>query len=123
MKQARRFVAVGIANAAFTYLLYQLLNVFVIYEIAFTISFATGVLFSAFFNARYSFSIGLGLRALLRFTAVCLISYYLGLQVLIFCVEVLHIHEALAPLIVAAVMLPFTFVGSRAALTGQLTKR
>ena len=71
----------------------------------------------------YSFSIGLGLRALLRFTAVCLISYYLGLQVLIFCVEVLHIHEALAPLIVAAVMLPFTFVGSRAALTGQLTKR
>ncbi len=84
MKQARRFVAVGIANAAFTYLLYQLLNVFVIYEIAFTISFATGVLFSAFFNARYSFSIGLGLRALLRFTAVCLISYYLGLQVLIF---------------------------------------
>ena len=123
MRQVRRFVFVGGANTGLTYLLYLLLNLFLIYEIAFTISFAAGVLFSAFFNARYSFSTGLGLRALLRFSALCLINYYLGLQILIFCVEELHIRQALAPLIVVAIMLPLTFFGSRATLTGQFSKR
>ena len=123
LKQIRRFVVVGGSNTVFTYLFYQLLNLFMGYRLAFTLSFAAGVLFSAFFNARYSFTVGLSPRALLRYAVFYLISYGLGLQILIFCVEVLHIHEALAPLIVVGVMLPFTFLGSRTALTGQLTRR
>ena len=120
MKQVQRFVVVGTSNTVFTYLIYIALNFVMAYWIAFTVSFAAGILFSAALNSRYSFGVSLKVRAIVRFALFCFVSYGVSLQLVIFLVERLAIHEALAPLIVVVALLPLTFLGSRAALTGQL---
>ena len=107
----------------FLYLYYFLIvNQFTSYAVAFTASFGGGILFSALWNSLISFSTRLTARRLAKFTIVCVINYFIGLQILKFAIETLTIDEALAPILVVAVMVPSSFVGTRLALVGSLTK-
>ena len=118
-QQFVRFLQVGVANTVATYVLYLALIQVMPYVIAYSATFVVGVLFSAWLNARYSFTNRLTGRTLVRFIIVYLVNFALGLQLLIFCVEVMAIHKALAPLLVLAVFTPINFLSSRLALTGQ----
>ncbi|MBT4489590.1 MAG: GtrA family protein [Rhodospirillaceae bacterium] len=120
--EARSFILVGISNVVFTYIIYLLVILFAGYAIAYTASFCSGILFSAYCNSRYSFSTVLTARRLAVFSLVCLINYFIGFAVLKFFVEMLRIHEVVAPLLVIGVMVPISFVGTRLALVGSLTK-
>lgn len=113
-----RFIFVGIANAVFTYTVYLAVNVWASYTIAFTVSFSSGILFSAILNARYSFSVSLTARSLLLYTVICIINYVIGLYILRYLVDSLGLHEAIAPLIVIIAIVPISFVGARLALAG-----
>lgn len=118
-RQVIRFLQVGVANTVGTYVLYLALNLVLPYVAAYSITFIVGVLFSAWLNARYSFTIRLTGRTLFRFVVVYVISYVLSIQLLIFCVEVTGIHPNIAPLVVIVVFIPINFLSSRLALTGQ----
>jgi putative flippase GtrA len=121
MKEARNFVIVGIGNLFFSYTIYLMMNLVTTYTLAFGVSFFSGVLFSAYCNSRYSFSARLTAARLAVFTVVCLVNYFIGLQFLKWFVEGLGIHEAAAPILVIAVMVPISFLGTRLALVGSLT--
>ena len=118
-RQFVRFLQVGVANTFATYILYLALIQILPYLIAYSVTFVVGVLFSGWLNARYSFTSRLTGRTLVRFFVVYVINFALGMQLLIFCVEVMDIHKALAPLLVLAVFAPINFLSSRLALTGQ----
>jgi len=122
LNEGKRFLIIGFCNFIFTYIVYVLVNLIVAYTIAFTVSFASGILFSAFLNSRYSFSTKLTVRRMTIFTFVCLINYFIGLAILQLYVEFFGIHEVIAPMLVIVVMVPISFVGTRLALVGSLTK-
>jgi putative flippase GtrA len=122
-KELQRFVVVGLGNLVFFYAVYMLVNIFASYAVAFTASFGTGILFSAYWNSRFSFATPLKTKRLAAFTIVCVINYFIGLQILKFLIETLGIDEALAPILVMAVMVPISFVGTRLALVGSMTKK
>jgi putative flippase GtrA len=111
--QLRRFVIVGIINSLATYGLYLLLNFFVAYEIAYTISFAAGILISARFNASYTFKTALILRRLLKFAGFYILNYCLGLGCLAVFIDYLHWHETIAPIFVLMITGPIGFLGSK----------
>jgi putative flippase GtrA len=121
-KEAQRFFIIGICNFFFTYVIYLTVNLFTSYTLAFTVSFGAGILFSAHWNSRVSFSTPLTARRLAIFTVVCVINYFIGLQILKFAIVSLSIDEALAPILVVAAMVPVSFVATRLALVGSLTK-
>ena len=122
LKEAQSFFVVGISNFFFTYIVYLIVNLFTSYALAFTVSFGAGILFSAHWNSKVSFSTPLTARRVATFAVVCVINYFIGLQILKFVIETLSIDEALAPILVVAVMVPISFVGTRLALVGSLTK-
>lgn len=118
-RQFVRFLQVGVTNTVGTYMLYLALIFFLPYPIAYSITFVVGVLFSAWLNARFSFTTDLTGHTLIRFIIVYAISFTLSIQLLIFCVEVINIAPTIAPLLVLAVFTPINFLGSKLALTGR----
>ncbi len=118
-RQFVRFVQVGVTNTVGTYLLYLALILILPYVAAYSITFVVGVLFSAWLNARYSFTTRLTGRTLVRFIFIYVINFMLSMQLLIFCVEILDIPQTIAPLVVLAVFTPINFFSSRLALTGN----
>jgi putative flippase GtrA len=117
-RQFVRFLQVGVTNTVGTYLLYLALILILPYVIAYSITFVVGVLFSAWLNARYSFTIRLTGRTLVRFVIIYVINFMLSMQLLIVCVEMMNIPQTIAPLAVLAVFTPINFFSSRLALTG-----
>jgi len=122
IQEGQRFIIIGIANFIFTYIIYLLVNIVTSYTVAFTASFGSGILFSAYLNSRFSFSTTLTAKRLTTFIVVCIINYIIGLQILKFAIENLNVDEVLAPILVIAVMVPISFIGTRLALVGSLTK-
>ena len=120
-KEVQRFLVVGTSNFVFSYTIYLIANIFLSYSLAFTISFAAGILFSAYWNSRISFSTPLTSRRLAIFAVVCVINYLVGLLILNFLVETIGVYESLAPILVIIAMIPLSFMGTRLALVGSLT--
>ena len=82
-QQFIRFLQVGVLNTVGTYLMYLTLIQFIPYAIAYSFTFVVGVLFSAWLNARYSFTVQLIGRTLTRFAVIYVISFVLSIQLLI----------------------------------------
>lgn len=116
--ELRRFIIVGFANTAFTYAVYLAVNVWTSYVIAFTVSFSSGILFSAILNSRYSFSVSLRAKNLLLFAIICVVNYIIGLYLLRYLIDTLGVHESIAPLIGIVILIPISFAGARLTLAG-----
>ena len=115
--QMGRFIGVGAVNTVLTFALYQVLLLLLMpYWLAYTLSFAAGIVFAALVNARFVFDIGLGLGNAFRFALFYLASYVLGLVLLSLFVSELGISAAFAAFLVIPFMLPINFFGSRLAL-------
>jgi putative flippase GtrA len=111
--QIRRFIGVGAANMVLTFVLYEILNVFIPYWIAYTLSFVFGIVFVMIFQARIVF-----VRELTAITAICLVAVYLvsyaaGLGLTVFFVDDMHIRSELVPFIVIPIMVPISFLATR----------
>ncbi|MEA2985764.1 MAG: hypothetical protein QOD94_2018 [Alphaproteobacteria bacterium] len=120
LTQVPRFIGAGAINTLATFLLYQMLLFLVPYKVAYTLSFAAGILLSAVFNSRLVFRTTLNWRALLRFTTVTLVTYVIGLNLVVVLIENLGVPPAIAPLFVVVLLLPLSFFGTRIALgTGK----
>jgi putative flippase GtrA len=111
--EIRRFVIIGVFNSALTYVLYLLLNLILVYQIAYTVSFVVGILISAHFNARYTFQTTLTVRSLLKFGTVYCLNYFLGLGLLVICIDYFHWPEEAAPIAVLVITVPIGFLGSK----------
>ena len=115
--QIKRYLFVGFTNTATTYALYLILLFFVVYEIAYSISFLTGMVLSYAGHARFTFGTQLSVTRAIAYVLACLFNYFLGLVLLIFFVEALGIHEGVASLLVISLTVQVNFILARAVLT------
>jgi putative flippase GtrA len=111
--EALRFLIVGGLNTAVSYACYLILLHWLAYEAAYAISYVIGVLLSYVMSALFVFRQPLRLRTALRFPLVYLVQFLLGFVLLKVLVELIHVPEWLAPLIVTIVSIPVTFLLSR----------
>lgn len=84
------------------------------YEIAYAIAYALGISVSYAFNAIYVFRQPMRWRSALRYPLVYLLQFLLGLALLKILVDLMHMPQQFAPLAVAALTIPATFLAARA---------
>ncbi len=112
-KRWLRFLLGGVVNTAFSYAVYLALNTVFAYQLAFFVAYALGVVFSYWFNATVVFQVSLSWKGLLSFPAVYFVQYVASAFSLGGLVELAGIAESWAPLLVALLMLPVTYVMSK----------
>jgi putative flippase GtrA len=96
-----------------TYVIYILALEFTTYRVAYSISFAAGVVIAFVLHGQWVFRSGLSVRAALQFPLVYAVQYALGLFLLGIFVERMGIPIRLAPLLVVACSVPITFALTR----------
>ena len=118
-KEILRFLLAGGLNTALTYMIYLAAIVVVTYQVAYAIAYAAGILLSYWLSLRFVFRQTGNWRKLARYPLVYILQYGVGAAILEFLVGSLSVHAWLAPLIVAALTLPFTFVLSKCVLSAK----
>lgn len=111
--QVLRFLVTGGLNTIVTYGIYLLLKGAVGYQIAYLISYVSGILFSYFMSAIFVFRKKISLRTFSRFPVIYVIQYAVGALLLGVLIHTFSIPTTIAPLLVILVTLPLTFILSR----------
>lgn len=112
-----RFVAGGVANTAFSYCVYLLLQLAIPYQWAYLAAYAAGIVFAYWFNARHVFRVPLSWQGLFAYPLVYVVQYAVSALLLHALVERLGAAPAWAPLPVTVAMLPLTYAMNRLVLT------
>ena len=108
-----RFVLGGVINTGFSYLLYLALNLVLPYHYSYLLAYLVGIVFAYWFNARFVFAVPLSWRGLFSYPLVYALQYFASALLLESLIARFGVSEQWAPLWVAAVMLPITFVMSK----------
>lgn len=108
-----RFLIAGAANTAFGYVIYLALIQMVDYRIAYSLSFAIGIVVSFVLNCLYVFRQPLRWTKLILYPAVYAVQYVVGLACVWLFVDVMRQPEAFAPFLAVAASLPLTYVATR----------
>lgn len=108
-----RFLIGGGLNVVVGYGGYLILLHWFRYEVAYAIAYTVGIIVSYVFNTLYVFRQSMRWRSALRYPLVYLLQFLLGLVLLKILVEVMHMPQRFAPLAVAVVTIPATFLASR----------
>ena len=111
--EVSRFILVAGFNTIATYLLYVGLLRFCDYRVAYSTSYATGIVLSYLLNTRFVFRRRLAWSSAIRFPLVYVVQYVVGLILLTLLVQRAHVPPAIAAIIVVAASVPLTFVLSR----------
>lgn len=117
-----RFILVGLVNLVLTYSLYLFLGLFLRYPVAYTVSYACGILISYLLNARFVFKSPIRISKAAQYPIVYLAQYLLGMALLYLLVELAHVSSRIAPLVIPAVTVPATFLLSRYLIRGSLSR-
>ena len=106
------FVIGGGLNTGVTYLIYLLLHLQLrlSYQLAYLLAYAAGIAFSYCFNSKVVFKKRMSWRGLLVFPAVYVVQYAVSALALALIVERGLMPEWAAPLLVAVLTLPLTYV-------------
>ncbi len=115
------FLAVGLINTGATFAIYQVINLFTSYFIAFTISFTIGIVISLYGNSKFAFYSQINLIVATKYAGFYILSYFIGLYILVFTVETLEFYDALAPIVVIIVMILPNYAGSRFILRNRVS--
>ena len=111
--QGMRFIASGAANTLVTFAIYWLLLQVTGYQVAYTISYLSGIVIAYLLGSVFVFRTRPGMATALRFPLVYAVQYLLGLAVLWAWTGLLGLPAAWGVLAVTAVTLPVTFLLSR----------
>ncbi|WP_330206504.1 GtrA family protein [Pseudomonas sp. AM14(2022)] len=111
--QVRRwlsFLVGGGLNTGLTYGLYLLLGYLIDYQIAYATAYAAGIVFAYFFNAKIVFKVEQSLLGMAIYPTIYLVQYIFGALLLNLLVEHLHLHKAIAPILVILLLLPSSYL-------------
>jgi putative flippase GtrA len=108
-----RFLIGGVLNVVVGYGGYLILLHWFRYEVAYAIAYVLGITVSYVFGTLYVFRQPMRWRSALRYPLVYLLQFVLGLILLKILVEILHMPQRFAPLAVAVLTIPATFLASR----------
>ena len=113
-----KFLFFGGLNTLSSYALYTVLQLIFAYPAAYTASYIWGIFFSYFLNSRYVFRAEMQVRKAVQYPLVYLVQYLMGLGLLFFMVEIIHVNKLFAPILIIFITLPITFVLSRGIIKG-----
>lgn len=108
-----RFIGMGGLNTLATYLLYFSLVLFFNYQIAYTISYIFGIFFAYWLNLKIVFQTKGNKKKLFLFPFVYLLQYGFGLFIMYIWIQIFSFNQLIAPLIVALLSVPLTYVLSK----------
>ncbi|WP_430125571.1 GtrA family protein [Paenibacillus solani] len=108
-KQFIRFAFIGLLNTGITYALYLVFLGFFSYQIAYAVSYISGIIISFFFNTSFVFRSRISILKFLKYPLVYVVQFILNWIVLKISVNYFGIHIKLAPLIVIIISIPVTF--------------
>lgn len=109
-----RFLFAGALHNVAGYGLYLLLNLFLPYAAAYTVSYGSAVLVSFILNRRFVFKSSRSVSAtLLPFFALHLSAYIIAIGLVTVLVEFFATPEWMAPLLATAVLTVYMFFGTR----------
>jgi putative flippase GtrA len=117
-----RFLFSGLLNTGIVYLLYLGFLRIYSYHIAYTGSFVLGILISYGLNAKFVFRSSIAFGSLIRFFAVYLTQYVLGLVLLVILIDFFKIAAWIAPIFTLLITVPLTFVLSRTIFLSKKTE-
>ena len=115
----RRFLLAGAFNTAVGYGLYLLLNTFLDYRGAYTISYVLGIVLSYAITTAFVFKRPWRWRRLLAYPSVYAVQYLVGLALIWLMVDRLGLPDTWAPLIILPITIPLTFALSRLIVKGR----
>ncbi|GGD14256.1 GtrA family protein [Aureimonas glaciei] len=108
-RQLTRFLISGVLNTGTTYLIFLALLQFFSYRLAYSITYACGILIAYFLNSRFVFrkqyTVRLGLAVLVSYS----IQYLYGLLALSILVDALDVPPSVAMLVVVLTAIPLQF--------------
>jgi len=110
MSRFARFVAVGVANTAFSYLAYLLLLQVIDYRLAYTVAYVLGLVTGYLANARVVFGALPGARSALGYLASYGVTYLVSVAVLWLAVDRAGLSRPLAMLAALAVAVPLSYL-------------
>lgn len=108
-----RFLLSGGVNTLLTYALYLVLMVFMPYWIAYSISFAAGIVLAYLLNRMFVFRQHRGTLSWIGLPFVYAIQYGASMVLLWLLVEMAGLDARIGPLAVIAVTVPLTYVLTR----------
>jgi putative flippase GtrA len=111
--QVRRwiqFLIGGGLNTGLTYCLYLMLSYWIAYQAAYAIAYAAGIVFAYFFNSKVVFKVQQSLIGMAIYPSIYLLQYLFGALILSLLVEHLHLHKAIAPILVILLLLPCSYL-------------
>jgi len=105
-----RFVVVGAANTAFSYLVYLLLLQFIDYRLAYSVAYVLGLATGYLANARVVFDASPGARSAVGYLASYGVTYLASLAVLWLVVDRAGLSRPMAMLAALAVAVPLSYL-------------
>ena len=108
-----RFLVGGVLNVVVGYGSYLILLHWFRYEVSYAVAYVLGIVVSYVFSALYVFRQPMRWRSAFRYPLVYLLQFLLGLILLKILVELAHMPQRFAPLAVAVLTIPATFLASR----------
>ncbi len=111
--EALRFLVGGGTNTLATYGIYWLLLQWLAYPVAYTVSYAAGILTGFAINTWFVFQTPWSWRKLMAFPLVHVANYLAGMAVVWISVSALGVPEPWAPVVATLVTLPLNFLLTR----------
>lgn len=108
------FVIMGGVNTIYGFGLFLVFELFMSYDLAYSLTYVIGIFVSYYFNARFVFRQPMRLKTLLSYPLVYVVQYLAGLVLLVIFVELFGIDARLAQFPTTILTLPITFLLSRA---------
>lgn len=108
-----RFIFAGGINTLLTLALYWLLLTWLEYRLAYTVSFAAGIISGFTLNTCVVFRVPWSWIRLLAFPSVHAVNYMAGLAIVWLSVRVFAIDERIAPVVAVVAIIPLNFLMTR----------
>ena len=119
IKEYSSFLLCGAANTVLTYALYAMFLLLMSYKLSYSLAYICGIVVSYYLNSEFVFKEPVSLLKFLKYPAVYIVQYLLGIIILYICVDVFGISKWLAPVVVIVISLPVTFGLSKLIIKGQ----
>ncbi len=108
-KRVISFVLCGGLNTGITYLLYLLLASMMHYQVAYLITYISGIALAYVLNLRFVFNAQSSLRKFACYPLIYVVQYLLGAGLMYLMLSVLNLPNTLAPLLVIVLLMPVSY--------------
>ena len=115
-----KFIFFGGVNTVLSYAIYVIFQLFLIYQVAYSLAYILCIFISYYLNSRFVFKREVCLAKAFQYPLVYLVQYLLGLLLLCVLIEIFSLNKLIAPVLAIVFTIPVTFFLSRFIIKGRL---